>query len=271
MDLTEPIRLIATDLDGTLLNDNYEISPILQDALKRARQNGIQVVVTTGRDRASALQYIEPLGLSDTFIGSGGAEIWHEGKIVNSIQLTLEQTRWLMGVVIELNCGSFIDQLPETWNYGNRKYVDMYLHVSDAAKEIEDVETFYHPLPNKISIINEPKILAEIRPRIIERYPELHLTTPFTHILDVNPSGADKGSAVLHLASLINIPASQISAVGDSDNDLAMLDVAAASFAVNNAVETVKQRVHYLAPSNNENGVAWMIDEILAANAKLNR
>ncbi len=269
MDLTEPIRLIATDLDGTLLNDNYEISPVLQVALERARHNDLQVVVTTGRDRASALQYIEPLGLSDTFIGSGGAEIWYQGKIVNSISLTLEQTRWLMDLVVKLDCGSFIDQLPNTWNFGNRKYVDMYLHVSDAAQEVEEVETFFDPLPNKISILNDPEVLARIRHLIVERYPELHLTTPFLHILDVNPSGADKGSAVLHLASRMNIPASQIAAVGNSDNDLAMIDIAAAPFAVRNAVETLKQHVRFLAPSNNENGVAWMIDEILAANARV--
>ncbi|MEA5077215.1 MAG: Cof-type HAD-IIB family hydrolase [Anaerolineaceae bacterium] len=271
MELTEPIRLIATDLDGTLLNDNYEISTVIKDAIQRARQNGVEVVVTTGRDRASALKYIETIHLTDTFIGSGGAEIWREGKIIETISLTLDQTRWLMGIVTELDCGSFVDQLPYTWNFGNRKYVEMYLHVSDAAQKTEDVETFYHPLPNKISIINEPEVLAEIRPRIVERYPSLHLTTPFSHILDVNPTGADKGTAILHLAALMNIPASQIAAVGDSDNDIAMLDVAAVPFAVGNAVETVKQRVRCIAPSNNENGVAWMIDEILAANAKIKR
>ncbi len=269
MDLTEPIRLIATDLDGTLLSDDYEISPILQDALQRARQNGIQVVVTTGRDRTSALTYLEPLQLSDTFIGSGGAEIWHQGKIVNSLHLTLEQTRWLMDLVIKLDCGSFIDQLPDTWNFGNRKYVEMYLSVSDAAQEVEDVEAFLAPLPNKISILNEPELLAKIRPLIAERFPELHLTTPFTHLLDVNPLGADKGSAISHLASLMNIPTSQIAAIGDSENDISMTKVSAISFAVSNASASLKQRVHYIAPSNNESGVAWMIDELLAANARL--
>ncbi len=265
MDLIEPIRLIATDLDGTLLNEHYEITPAVADAVSRARENGVQVVITTGRDRSSTQSFLDALHLADTFIGSGGAEIWLNGQVIKRLTLTLEQTQQILTKAIELGCGAFVDQLPNTWNFGPREYIDMYLHVSEST-EIKEVEFFYDPLPNKVSIVQMPEVLDKMRGFITAHFPGLHLSSPFIHILDINPEGADKGSAVLHLAGLLGVKASQIATIGDSENDISMLEVTGLPFAVANAIEPLKQKARFIAPANSADGFAWMVNEILTAN-----
>jgi Cof subfamily protein (haloacid dehalogenase superfamily) len=257
-----PIRLVGLDLDGTLLNEKFELNPTVVDAFKRARQAGIQVIVVTGRDLNSALPFLRRLEADKTVITSGGAQIWLDGSLIRQTSFTRGQTRKLLSIGVEFGAGLYVDQPSHSWRFGARYYTDMYNHVSDSV-EIKDARVLLEPPPFKISIIQEPSILEQIRARLSVRYPGFTLTAPFPQVLDVNPVGCNKGAALEYLARRMGIDLGQIAVVGDSENDLSMFTISSHTYAMGNAAPVLRNLAKVQAPANKDDGAAWVLDKIL--------
>jgi Cof subfamily protein (haloacid dehalogenase superfamily) len=261
------IKLIGVDLDGTLLNERFELSGPVLDAYHRAIGSGIQIIVVTGRDKLSALPFLNQLGAEQTFIGSGGAQIWLKGELVLQTSFTQQQTIDIIALGNELGAGMYIDQPGQTWRYGALYYTDLFGHVSESngTDRIEDVLT---ELPIKISLIQEPAVLDELRDRLREMFPGVTITSPFSQVLDVNPEGSNKGISLTQLAEMLGIGLEHIAVIGDSENDLSMFAVVDRSYAMGNADEKIRLRATDVAPANNENGVAWVLERIMEENSK---
>lgn len=261
-EIRSPIRLVGLDLDGTLLNEQFELTPAVVDAFSCARRAGLQVVVVTGRDRTSALPFLQQLGTDQTVITSGGAQVWLEGQLIRQASFTREETREILTTGLEFQAGLYVDQPDHTWRYGARYYTDLFGHVSDSI-EISDSDALLEPPPFKISIIQEPPILEQVRARLSAHHPGFTLTAPFPQVLDVNPVGGNKGAALEYLAKQMGIELGQIAVAGDSENDLSMFAAAGRTYAMGNAVPALRALADVQAPSNAEDGAAWVLADIL--------
>jgi Cof subfamily protein (haloacid dehalogenase superfamily) len=257
-----PIHLVGLDLDGTLLNQKFELTPSVIKAFKRATQANLTMVVITGRDKLSALPFLKQLGAEQTAITSGGGQVWLHGELISHNSFTLQQARDILAIGLQNEAGMYVDQPQQTWRYGSRYYTDLYGYLSNSI-EIKYGDDLLNPLPFKVSLIQEPSVLGGIRSCLTGIYPEFTITSPFHQVLDVNPEGCNKGAALVKLASLLNISLNQTAVVGDSENDLSMFSVAGLTYAMGNAVDMLRDCADYIAPTNNEDGVAWVLEELM--------
>jgi len=146
-----------------------------------------------------------------------------------------------------------------------RYYTELYGHLSDSV-EIEHADELLDPLPFKISLIQEPPVLALMRAQLKAMYPGFTITSPYSQVLDVNPKGGDKGAALTRLAASLGIALSHTAVAGDSENDLSMFAAAGVTYAMGNAVDALRAHADFIAPSNSENGAAWVLQDIVERN-----
>lgn len=259
------ILLVGLDLDGTLLNSYFELTPDVIQAFNHTSQVGIKLVVITGRDKRSALPFLKQLGAEQTVITSGGAQIWLNGKKIVTTSFTYAQALDVINIGLGHSAGMFVDQDQRTWRCGSKYYTDLFGKVSESIDK-ENSDELLDPLPCKISIIQEPSVLGLVRTKLKKVYPEMTLTSPFEQVLDVNPPGVNKGAALSRLAGLFGIPLGQTAVAGDSENDSSMFAIAGLTFAMGNAAAFLRAQATYVAPSNDENGVVWILEKIRGLN-----
>jgi len=265
MDDKQTICLVGLDLDGTLLNEKFLLTPTVVQAFRQASQANLQVVVITGRDRLSALPFLQQLGAEKTVITSGGARVWLNGDLISQVNFTPQQTRDIIGVGLQYKAGMFVDQPHQTLRYGASYYTNLYRHVCDSV-EINGYDELLSPPPLKVSLIQEPPVLKTIRAHLTEIYPSFTLSSPFSQVLDVNPDGINKGMALTRLADSLGISLSQTAVAGDSENDLSMFTIAGISYAMGNAADSLRACADFIAPTNEEDGAAWVLGEIMQRN-----
>ena len=258
----KPIRLVGLDLDGTLLNEQNKLTPDVVQAFSRVRQSNLDVVVITGRDKLSALPFLQQLKAERTVITSGGAQIWLNGELISQTCFTHKQVSDILTIGLEYTAGMYVDKQKCTWRYGVRQYTDMFGHLSDSKEIINGGDLLNSPT-FKISLIQEPPVLEVIHNRLTELHPRLTITSPFDKVLDVNPKGGNKGEALTRLADQLGIALKQVAVAGDSENDLSMFDVAGMTFAMGNSVAALRDYADFIAPTNAKEGILWVLNKII--------
>ncbi|MFD2615986.1 Cof-type HAD-IIB family hydrolase [Terrilactibacillus laevilacticus] len=285
------MKLIATDLDGTLLNSKNEISDENLTAIKEAQSKGIQIVIATGRAHYDVQAIIERDGLSNVWIvGANGATI-HDpyGKQRHSVPMKkdtiIDVLDWLEGqhfyyeiftnkAIYTPNNGREllkieIDRLKSSHPETNTKdlikatekqYSQMGFAFIPSYKEIinkDDIEIY-----NILAFSFDHEKLNEGKERFSRR-PEFSLVVSANHNFEIEDNQASKGLALERIANELQIPIEQTMAIGDSFNDLSMIERAGMGVAMGNARDEIKISSDRVTLDNNENGVAYIIREIL--------
>lgn len=277
-----PIRLIAFDLDGTLLDDRKGIPPENIRALEEAADRGIVPVPATGRIVRGIPEAVKRLPGARYFIVSNGAGVYdaREGRLLYRGDVPLE---------LALRCYEYMDTLPvlydcyqndmgymSRWMYDScAPYFTTEPHMLELIRRlrvpVEDLkETLRQrgePL-QKLQMFFRPEDLPlrerELR-RIPELFPELVATTSVSNNIEINSVNAGKGKAMRALAAHLGIRPEETLAFGDGSNDRELLELAGWGVAMANADPAVKAVADEIAASNNEAGVARVIRRILAA------
>ncbi|WP_058910700.1 sugar-phosphatase [Entomohabitans teleogrylli] len=264
------IKLIAIDMDGTLLLPDHTISPAVKNAIAAARARGVTVVLTTGRPFAGVESYLKELEMvndSDYCITYNGALVQKasDGSTVAQTALTYDDYRYLEKLSHEV--GSHFHALDRHTLYTANRDISYYtVHESYVATiplvfcEAEKMDPATQFL--KVMMIDEPAILdraiARIPPEVKEKYTVLKSAPYFLEILDKR---VNKGTGVKSLADALNIEAHEVMAIGDQENDIAMLQYAGVGVAMGNAIDSVKQAADFITASNLEDGVAQAINQ----------
>lgn len=287
------ISIIASDMDGTLLNEQMQIPPKNAEAIKQAQAEGVHFVVATGRQYKEAKPLVEAFGISVPLITLNGAAIYDvDGKILDMVPITRTMTRLIMrqldlaGLYYEITTSDGVVSNSRTHRIQNLSLLleglnpdtpfKLAVAMSSARVELMDiryVDSYQEILDDtKIKIL---KIVAfgtggqkQLRPiqEKIEDQVDVAITSSFENNIEINNPRAQKGIALQHYADGLNIPMSQVMAIGDNINDASMLKVADTSYAMGNAVPAIKQIANHLTVSNNENGVGKAILEQLKNN-----
>lgn len=274
-----PIRLLAVDIDGTLLNSQFRISDLDLQALRNAHASGIEVILVTGRRHTFALPIAEQLGFDLWLISSNGAitrslsrETFHRDL------LPLETCRELVATMKEFRGNTVVtfdteskgalvlermDELTgsiQRWLEQNLQFIDFVVPLESALLSDPIQTMFCGPVPRMQNALRrlESSDLAGRITTLRTEYPARDLC-----ILDVLNRDCSKGHALERWAKHRNIRREQIIAIGDNFNDLEMLAFAGMPFIMGNASDELKARGWPVTLSNDQNGVAAAIEHVL--------
>lgn len=235
------IKLIALDMDGTLLNDQHEISEANQLAIKEAQETGVYVVLSTGRSLRKCERHADSLSLSSYLVTVNGSEIWDDKRgLVERNLVKSESIQWMLEL-------SHKHQVRYWAITTNRNWID------EMPDDIHAEEWLKFGFNSKDEVTRDT-ILKELQAR--EEF-ELSNSTPTN--IEVNPSGINKARGLKLVCERLGIDMKNVMAVGDSLNDLAMIEEAGLGIAMGNAQEIVKNAAAWVTSTNNEDGVAKAI------------
>ena len=263
------IKLIAIDLDGTLLTKNLEISKENLAAIKQARERGVHVVIATGRPMLFTKPYMKVLNLDTPYIMYNGGHIMNaDQSTIESNFLTEDQVLETVSLLEQHNT-AYMLYTDNTVFYKPCKRIEflkeMAQHVEESLRaKFELVTDFKKVIKenkfNKVLIVEENK---EQYPIVYERFMKLSGTYDIlmssSFYIEVIPKGTSKGTALEKVGKLLNVKQSEIMAIGDQENDVTMIEYAGIGIAMGNAIESVKKQADYVTLTNKENGVAHAI------------
>ncbi|TVX87099.1 Cof-type HAD-IIB family hydrolase [Paenibacillus agilis] len=234
--------LLALDMDGTLLDDDHVVSQETANAIAEAQQAGVTVMLSTGRAIQNALPYAEELGLNGPLIVVNGSEIWR-----NPQELYMRYLLDRDAVQQMLNLSEKYDTW--FWAYSTKALYNREKWSGEVDQEDWLKFGYYNEDVDVLS-----SILAEL-----QAIGGLELTNSALTNIEINPAGISKASGIRTVCELLGIEMSQVVAVGDSLNDLAVIQQAGLGVAMGNAQDAVKQAADVVVASNNEHGVAEVI------------
>jgi len=258
------VRLIAVDLDGTLLRSDGRPCPAGMERLRAANNRAIRVVLATGRSYGSSLELFQALGFPDPLICLFGAEIYcsAEGRLWRHCAILIEEARRI---------AHFADtkQLELSLSIGDHHYWKRrpgqlgppppHVRFADSYEAVvrEPVLRFITGDRRSIEVLCEYHRSARSSATRLEqvRNPDGSL-----HTAAILARQANKGSALAFVCSELGIQRSEVMAIGDNLNDLPMFAEAEISMAMGNAVPELKDAAQAVAPSNDQQGVAWALD-----------
>lgn len=269
------IRIIALDLDGTLLNANKELTERNYRALEAAAARGIEIVPTTGRFYDAMPQVIRDLPFVNYAITINGAQVAHvrTGDVLYRAEIPWQQAVEIMSVLDTLpvvyDCfmdnAAFmtaalkerIDECTDDPHY--RKMVrelrqsvpELKAFITERGQDVQKSQFFTMDMALRQRMLNE----------LPRRFPGIITTAALLHNVEINHERANKGAAVLALAEHLGCGAENVMAFGDGLNDLSMIRAAGTGVVMANAFDEVKRYADYITDDCDHDGVAAAIEK----------
>lgn len=277
------VKLIVSDMDGTLLNEKMQISTANASAIREAEKRGIPFVVATGRGYTEAKPLLEEVELNCPIITLNGAQVYDEhGTILKTAGIDKATARKILTIIRENNLYCEITTGKGIFSDNRAKRIESVasllfetnpdttykMAVVLAAARLEIMNIHYIDNYDKLiedETIDVLKIIAfsqdgakTLNPISAElnMIGDLAITSSFENNIEINHIEAQKGIAVRELADRMDIDLEDVMTFGDNINDLSMLEITGYSFAMENGAEEAKRVARYLTSSNSENGVA---------------
>lgn len=254
-------KLIALDVDGTLLNDHYQITEKTKATIRRVHEAGSRIVLCTGRGPASTIPILQELGLEGTMITHNGAATVHldagGNKLLHQYAFSLEEIRAMLEYVrkegVHFDVSTAFEMHIERLGEFEK---DMYKKFLINPTLTADVMQLQVPIV-KFTLFSRPDVLDRIQLEWEDSklYGQLRMIRSGDLFIDVMDKTANKGNALKELAASWNIEPSAIMAVGNYFNDVEMMEFAGLGVAVANSPEGVLAAADAVTSSNNEDGV----------------
>lgn len=266
------IRLIALDMDGTVLTPAHEITEAVHAAITEAKQRGVKVVLTSGRPYIGMQNYIQQLGLNE----KDQYCISYNGALVQSAldgsclaETTLGYSDYLRFEQLARTLGVHFQALDKSHLYTPNQNISRFtIHET----EVTGIPLRYRSVDQMDQNIRFPKLMMVDEPEKLDQaiaslpkalYQDYTLVKSSSHYLEILDKTANKGAAISKLAAMLDISAEETMAVGDHENDLSMLNWVGVSVAMGNAIDKVKQQAKFHTGSNQDNGVAEAIQRFV--------
>ena len=270
------IKLVASDLDGTLLNKNKEITPRLFEALKKLDELGIYFVPSTGRPFGTVPQAIKELPFLKYVITSNGATIYDAVEQKNIIEnfLTPEAVNAVIEIARELPV--ITEYFIEGKAYIAQKVYDdlspfdlTESHVTYIKNSRTPVEDFWNEMKRNNTVLENINLVfadMELRKETWNRLKALGLasvTAATTKNIEITSLYATKAKALEKLCEVLGFTRENVLAMGDGDNDMPMIQFAGIGIAMENGEEHIKQAADIIADDCNDFGAAKILEQII--------
>lgn len=259
------IKLIVSDMDGTLLNSKHEVSPRFFNIFKELKEKDIKFVVASGRQYYSLLERMEPIKDELIFIAENGAIAMEKGdekhlqpmepKVVREL---IQEVRDLGGRFLVL-CGrekAYIESEDPQFLDHFQKHYEKYEVVDDLLKVEDDVFL-------KLTICDLSGAEKNTLPHVEHYKKDLQVKLSGKIWIDFNDKEAQKGNALKAIQKIHGISKEETMAFGDYLNDIELFEHAAIGYAMDNAHEEVKAAAAFLTKTNDEFGVELILEELL--------
>lgn len=265
-------KLIAIDMDGTLLNSQNQVSQRTKEAILRAKEKGVHVVLSTGRILSSALYYSHALGLKNPIVASNGAIVVDESSnIIYKKTLGKNSIRDLANIAKEDNI--YCHFYDESSFYSNRRVQEVLDFYSEGDselnielktfKDIEEITSQEDLNIYKFLFIDEDLDKLQRFRKRLSVFNNINISSSWSNNVEAMAMNVSKGQALKKLCKNLDISPQEVIAIGDSENDLSMLDFAGLSVAMGNGAEKIKENVDYITDLNDNHGVAKVIEKYI--------
>lgn len=282
------MKLIAIDMDGTLLSKYSTISEVNRDAILKAQRQGNIVSISTGRSLHDAKQILHHAGLECPIITGNGGLSFESDKILQHHILSAEVLSEMMDLIQEnglyyeiytnegilikkdgrdhldkeikaIKCQSTSSELKRAAHIIDIQYKQNGLIYVPDYQEIDFTDKGVY----KLFVLSfDKEKLEKLRENLTERE-DISLTSSGTQKLEIGNAQASKGNALKFMTNHFGIPLDDTVAIGDNLNDLSMFEIAGTCIAMGNAEEIVKKQATYTTKHHNDNGVAYALREYI--------
>jgi Cof subfamily protein (haloacid dehalogenase superfamily) len=263
----EGVRLVASDLDGTLLRPDETVSERTRRAVAAARDAGITMVLVSGRPPRSIGPLAERVGVGGIAICANGAVLWDldSGRMVDSSPLAAEVAARLVHALRQAIPGALFAVELESGFGREPGWSDGLQPVRPDALEADALELITGPVTKLL--VRQPDLdFAEVAERARRAVgDDAVVTWAGLRVVEISAAGVTKAFALERLCRRLGIDAGEVVAVGDMPNDLAMLAWAGTGVAVANAAPEVLEAADEVTAANTDDGVALLLERILAA------
>mgnify|MGYP000010392331 FL=1 len=262
-------KLLALDLDDTLLNDKGEISEVNRKAILKAQKKGIKIVLASGRPTGAMTRFIEELELDK----NGGYIVsFNGGEIINcetresvfKKALTIKEIHKAYDASKKHNCSiityrgdNIVSETMDEYIGVEVELTKMPLIQENSFKEAVDFEGV------KCIVLQEPSYLKKVEKLMKDEFSDLSISISKPFFLEITAKGIDKGHTIGKLAESLNICQDEVIACGNAENDLSMIKYAGLGVWVANTASELHKYGQDVVASNEEDGVAELIEKYL--------
>ncbi len=271
MGTEKDIRLIALDLDGTLTNDEKKITPETKEALMEAQRMGVRLCLASGRPPFGMMPLVEELEMARY----GGILMAYNGGYVMDCQSGKVITEVILDDSLLFRLHEYQELSGMTlMTYHNDKIYtehpnDSYVQISSRNNRMKvvGVENFTRDVPkpvNKCLMVGEPADVPYWEKEMQDAFcGEMHILRSTPYFIELLPLGIDKGPALSAICNAMGMSVGNAMAFGDSYNDISMIKAAGIGVAMENAEDAVKASADIVTLSNNADGVAKVVKEVI--------
>lgn len=267
--MTEPY-LIAVDLDGTLLNDEKSISEKTKHSLIEAQKDGHKIVIATGRPYRASRAYYDMLSLNTPIVNFNGALVHHpldEDWGVYHSPLPFETAKTVIQTCEAFEVQNIIVEVVDDiyLRHHDEFFIDAFseggprFHTGDLDELLQDAPTSIIIYPRDNSVDELRALLEKSHAEVIE---QRTWGAPW-NLIEIVRGGLSKAIGLQRIAKYYGIPRERIIAFGDEDNDLEMIEYAGQGVAMKNAISELKEVANAVTKSNNKDGIAEYLKDIL--------
>lgn len=283
------IKLIASDMDGTLLNSKHKISKENLEAIKKAEGMGIKFAIATGRIYEDVKPLLEESDLKcQCIVLNGGQYIDEEGNVLEGIYIEKEKASEIIDMIIKENIVAEIYTSEGLYTVNNKeealtevayrikaydpetsfeeaiKLAESHPHFKNL-KYIKNIDEFLNgsiKIGKFVTFYNDEETTLNVK-RKLECIGDLAISSTFTKNIEINNKNAQKGLILAKVVEKMGIKKDEVMVIGDSFNDYSMFTEFTESFAMGNAVKQIKEVAKYITDTNDNAGVAKAIYKCL--------
>lgn len=258
-------KLIAMDLDDTLLRNDRTISERTKQIIKKCREKGVLVTLATGRMYCASLPYAIDLEIDIPLItyqgallkSTDGRELFHR-----PIEYNLAKDLLSFFKIRGVHTNIYIDD--KLYMFEATSWGKNYAQVINTPYQILESPKALYKEPTKIILIDNEENLAPLYSKLMDKYADnIYLTQSKSTFLEISNPRATKGTALKELAQMFNISREEIIAFGDGLNDLDMIEYAGCGVAVGNARAQLREAADIIANTNDNDGVAEILEKLV--------
>ncbi len=261
-----PPRLLAFDLDGTLLTTDKRVSSANRQALTDMVESGAIVALASGRLRGSMLKVVSQLDIMPAMLTLNGAAVYktadNDAPPIHTIDLPRSYAHELLNhaqgrdFALNFYCA---DNLYSVRSSLTASWIELYVkQTSSVYQFVDSLDHLKNMGPSKIIFVGDPAVLDEEERSFRERWDsDLYIVRTWDYYLEFLHRDANKGTGIAALADAFGVDLRDVAAFGDSDNDIPMLKTVGHGIALANSTPAVRSMAPYISPwSNDEDGVA---------------
>ena len=265
-------KLIALDIDGTLINSSNQLTKEVKSSIQKAKEKGVKVVLCTGRPLKGIEKFLDELNLKEegdyaaTFNGALVQDTFSKDA-VSHLTLNYEDLVDLYNLSLEVGSRShFYDtKTLYTFNKDVSDFTVLESHLTGAHLNITSLDEVPKDINmSKFMMIDHPEILDECVKKIPKEYYEKYtIVRSMPFFLEFLRPEANKGSGISLLAQKLGLKQEEIICVGDAEDDKHMIEYAGLGIAMGNATDEIKNIADYITLTNDEDGVSHVINKFI--------